>query len=153
MKRKIQLSEVEERILARYLENAHVQSMKNYIQHGRVTTFEHCCLVVRTSLWLNRALKFRADVNELATGAMLHDFYLYDWHDDPMGTHKLHGFFHPAKASLNAQRVFDVSENEKHIIESHMWPLTITKIPRSREAVIVCIADKICALRETIHMR
>ena len=39
----------------------------------------------------------------------------------------------------------DAGEN---IIGSHMWPLNIRNIPRSREAILVCIVDKICAVQE-----
>lgn len=153
----IRLTDREERILRDSLKrldsNDKVQRMKEFIQHGQVTTYDHCYQVARASLWINRVLRFRANVRELLTGAMLHDFYLYDWHDDPMGTHKLHGFFHPAKACKNARDVFKINENEQHIIECHMWPLTISKLPRSREAIIVCMADKYCAICETLFKR
>ena len=33
-----------------------------------------------------------------------------------------------------------------------MFPLTITKIPKSKEAFIVSIADKICAIKESLKM-
>ena len=39
------------------------------------------------------------------------------------------------------------------IIVSHMWPLNITKVPKSREALILCVADKCIALRETLFER
>ena len=38
------------------------------------------------------------------------------------------------------------------IIETHMWPLTITKVPRSKEAFLVCFVDKIMALAETLKI-
>lgn len=39
----------------------------------------------------------------------------------------------------------------ENIIESHMFPLTITKIPKSKEAFIVSLADKICAVKENLN--
>ena len=43
------------------------------------------------------------------------------------------------------------NENVENIIESHMFPLTITKIPKSKEAFIVSLADKICAVKENLN--
>ena len=57
---------------------------------------------------------------------------------------------HPSYAAANAKRDFNINEKEEHIIRSHMWPLTVTKLPKSREAVIVCIADKLTSATETI---
>lgn len=38
----------------------------------------------------------------------------------------------------------------QHIITTHMWPLTLRFVPRSREAVLVCMADKYCSTLETV---
>ena len=99
---------------------------------------------------LFRSFHVHADERELVRGALLHDYYLYDWHE-PHG--KLHGFSHPAVALNNAKRDFDLSSKEQNIIASHMWPLTISKFPKSREAVLVGIADKLCSAKETLLMR
>ena len=58
---------------------------------------------------------------------------------------------HPQIASINAQKYYNINDETKEIIESHMWPLTITKFPKSLEAKIVCIADKFCSTRETFN--
>ena len=34
-----------------------------------------------------------------------------------------------------------------------MWPLTFRHVPRCREAVIVCLADKYCAMVESMFQR
>lgn len=136
-----------------YLKDGRVQQMNEYIQHGNVTTLDHCMNVTRMSMWLNHRLHIGGDDKSLAVGALLHDFYLYDWHCDDDGSHRLHGFSHPGKASENAKKYFNIGQKEQKIIESHMWPLTISKLPSSREAVIVCIADKYCSAYETLFLR
>ena len=78
----------------------------------------------------------------------LHDFYLYDWHEKSTW-HRWHGFSHPSRAWENARRHFPMGAKEENIIRSHMWPLIPWQIPKSREAVIVCLADKCCSLYET----
>lgn len=63
--------------------------MQKFIQHGSVTTYEHCLRVTRIAFWLNIHLHVRADEASLVKGAFLHDFYLYDWHiavTSPIGT-------------------------------------------------------------------
>ena len=123
-------------ILQQYDENPQVQRMREFIQHGDVTTYQHCKNVVRVSFWLNRRLHLHADETSLAVGAFLHDFYLYDWHKRSTfhGLRRLfemHGFSHPGYACVNAQRVFHITKKEQDIIASHMWPLTFRHVPTS----------------------
>ena len=131
----------------------HVREMKKYIQHGGVSTFEHCENVAKLSYKINKKLRLRSDLYTLLTGAMLHDFYLYDWHDSGDGTHKLHGFTHAKRAYLNAKKYLDIDEKIGHVIYCHMWPLNPARIPLSKEAWIVCIADKCISLYETFFRR
>ena len=141
-----------EGILRDLKEDAAVLRMKRFIQHGRVSTYEHCERVAQLSYWLNRKLHLHADERALLRGAMLHDFFLYDWHeiDD---SHKWHGFQHAGVARKNAVKHFGVGKREQQVIQSHMWPLNLTQLPRCREAWIVCLADKCCSLRETLFER
>ncbi|MGN0707810.1 MAG: HD family phosphohydrolase, partial [Faecalibacterium sp.] len=93
-----------------------------------------------------------------AVGALLHDFYLYDWHRRSTfhGLHRLlemHGFSHPSHALVNAKQYFQITPKEQNIISCHMWPLTFRHVPRCREAVIVCLADKYCAVIESMFQR
>ena len=105
-------------ILQQYDENPQVQRMREFIQHGDVTTYQHCKNVVRVSFWLNRRLHLHADETSLAVGAFLHDFYLYDWHKRSTfhGLRRLfemHGFSHPGYACVNAQQVFHITKKEQ----------------------------------------
>lgn len=139
-------------LVAPFKNHPKVQEMKNYIQHGNVSTYEHCRSVARVSFFLNRRLHFGADEKTLAVGAFLHDFYLYDWHNGDEG-HGLHGFSHAHTACQNAIKEFRIGEHEQEVISSHMWPLNITRLPKSREAWIVCMADKYVSTKETLLMR
>ncbi len=123
--------------------------MDNYIQHGDITTLEHVVSVALSSYLF--ALKSGLDARLAARGAMLHDLYLYDWHikDTSKRPPLTHGFTHPAVAVKNAKLLYNISKREEQIIRNHMWPLTIFHIPPTREAMVVSIADKICAFRET----
>ncbi|MBQ1389313.1 MAG: HD domain-containing protein [Clostridia bacterium] len=146
---------VEQRILkvADTLEaDARYTQTKTFIQHGSVSVYAHCVSVAAESLRIARALKLDVDTDSLIRGALLHDYFLYDWHDNPDGRHNLHGFTHPYKALKNAAEDFDLSKKECDIIVHHMFPL-VPFPPHSKEAWIVCLADKICATRETILMR
>lgn len=133
-------------------DDPHAMEMQQFIQHGTVTTYEHCLRVARIAYWLNLRFHCRAREASLLRGAFLHDFYLYDWHACRDIT-RWHGFKHPLIARYNAETLFQLDETEKNIIQSHMWPLTLTWVPRCREAVLVCLADKMSSTWETLMER
>ena len=98
-----------------------------------------------------RALGLRVDGESLIRGALLHDFFLYDWHT--VGRqYGLHGFTHPATALKNARQRFRLSHKAENVIASHMWPLTLRRLPRCKEAAAVCLIDKCCSLAETFRL-
>lgn len=129
-----------------------VFEMKKYIQHATTTTFEHCYNVSYICYKLAKEKGYKVNIDSLIRGAFLHDFYLYDWHEKSM-THRLHGFFHPIVALKNAKTYFnDINLIEENMISSHMWPLTFRKIPKCREAFLLCMVDKYCSLLETFKL-
>lgn len=136
------------------LESRNFRRSEQFIQHGRISVKKHCLRVAECSILIEEKLErlgIRCQERELVRGALLHDYFLYDWHDK--NSHeKLHGFHHPRVALANASREYQLSARERDIIEKHMWPLTI-RPPRCREAWIVTAADKYCSLKETILCR
>lgn len=135
------------------LESTNFLKTREHIQHGTVTVHAHCINVAKHSLMLADKLKVRYNQRELIRGALLHDYFLYDWHDkDHINPFKLHGFFHPGRALKNATRDFELTEREKDIIRKHMWPMTIIP-PMCREAWIVTAADKWVSLLETLRIQ
>ena len=62
------------------------------------------------------------DVRAAVRGALLHDLYLYDSKDK--SAHPGNQCFdHPRFAARNAAALTALSEKERNIILSHMWPL------------------------------
>lgn len=135
-----------------YLDHPEVRKMLQYKAHGKKSVFAHCISVVVASYKLNKKYHLNADLHTLLVGALLHDLYLYDWHDKPYSIRifEMHGYTHPEEARKNAVRIFDVDEKIQEVIKTHMWPLTLRSFPGSKEAAIVCIADKLVATRETL---
>jgi len=119
---------------------------RNFIQHGHTSVYTHCISVAYTSCQIAAWLNLKVDVQKLVRGALLHDYFLYDWHD--AASPPFHGFTHPKRALSNACRDFKLSSLECDIISRHMFPLTPIP-PLCMEGWIVNIADKYCSLRET----
>ena len=128
-----------------------MQRMKNYIQHGNTSCYIHSLIVAYISLELVRKFNIKCDEKSLVRGALLHDYFLYDWHDSSVKLEGLHGFVHPKIALKNAEKEFELNLVEKDIIRRHMFPLTITP-PKYREAYIVSIADKISSTLEVFRL-
>ena len=115
------------------------KELKKYIHHAKHTVYRHALSVAYISYKMGINKK-NIDIKSLIKVALLHDYYLYDWHDKDH--ERPHGYTHPRTAALNAIRDFGLTEIERKAIESHMWPLTLFHMPTSRIAWIVCIADK-----------
>ncbi len=132
------------------------KTLMGYKQHGKTSVYTHSRNVAYRSYclakWLEKRYNIKFDYDNLVGGAYLHDFCLYDWHIKDK-RHRLHGFKHPKTAAKNAKNICEANIEEQNIIKSHMWPLTITKIPKSKEAAIVSIVDKYCAIEETIKRK
>ena len=136
-------------ILKELDEQGRMKYTQRYMQHSDISVYKHCISVAYTSVELAERFSLNVNRKELIRGALLHDYFLYDWHQkDP--SHRLHGFHHPKTALGNAQRDYHLNWKEKNIIARHMFPL-IPVPPQCREAWIVCLADKWCALGETVE--
>ena len=123
---------------------------QSFRQHGDVSVALHCFFAAVVCVRLARALALRVDTRALVRGTLLHDYFLYDWHD-PDPSHRLHGFRHAGFALRNAGRDFSLGPIERNMIASHMFPMNLV-LPRFRESLLLCLADKICSFCETFHL-
>ena len=119
-------------------------------QHGSTSVRDHCVAVAACALRLARAWRLRVDERVLVRGALLHDYFLYDWHDRASSRPR-HATMHPRYAAENAERDFGADEDVRRVVLSHMFPLPPTRPPRSAEAWLVCLADKGCTVAEVVR--
>lgn len=135
------------------LSNEHVLSMKDFMQHGNTSCYEHSLNVSYYSYILCK--KLNLDTKSAARAGLLHDLFLYDWHTSTLSKNspinKKHAFHHPYIAFKNAKENFELNNIEKDIILKHMWPLTIV-LPKYKETYVIVLIDKICCLSETLNM-
>lgn len=127
-----------------------VKEMKKYVQHGDTSTYEHCLNVSYYSYKVAKKLGLNA--KQCAIGGLLHDLFLYDWHDkDRDGKREFflpHGFTHGVVAERNARKFFNIDEMCSDIIITHMFPLTIWKVPKYKESYVVLMVDKYLSTAE-----
>lgn len=135
------------------LTHEHMQIERACYQHGSVTTFSHSIRVACLAVWMadRSHLWYRVDLHSLIRAALLHDYFLYDWHDWDDGRHCLHGFTHGHAALRNALKDFTLNDIERDSIAKHMFPMTPVP-PRYLEGYLVTLADKCAATMETCSM-
>jgi uncharacterized protein len=130
------------------LDSPEVKSMKKIRHHIFVNCYQHSLFVSYVAFLLAR--RWGLDYVAAARAGLLHDLYLYD----PRDKTQYEGnqcFAHPVAALKNASQLTELSEKEQNAILSHMWPLS-KKMPHSREAVVVNLADKFCATLEVSNL-
>lgn len=125
------------------LNNKDFQKLRYYKQHNWSDRLMHSINVSYLS-WL-MARRLGCDAKAAARAGLLHDFCLYDFHEKSADGER-QAFLHPKVAAENSMEHFDISEKERDAILSHMFPLG--PLPKSREAWLITIADKVCAAAE-----
>ncbi len=130
------------------LANPLFQKQKEFLHHT-TSTYDHVLRVARISYTLARLLSL--DYAGTARGALLHDFFLYDWRErsragiDHIGTH--------AQVALaHARDTFRLTRKEEDIIASHMFPRSGPGY-RFPESALVSTVDKLAACWEYLVLK
>ena len=110
------------------------------LEHHKDSTLEHSLTVARVSYYLAKAFGF--DEKSTARGALLHDFFLYEWND---GIDRNHRTTHPNTALKNARERFVLNPVEQDIILTHMWPV-VRPFYSFKESFLVSIVDKMVSV-------
>lgn len=123
--------------------------LDKYIQHGDTSCLWHSIAVAYYAYCFFKYFNIKCDEKSLIYGALLHDYFLYDWHEHDK-SHRFHGFTHPKTALNNAYKHYDLNKKEIDIIKNHMFPLTLVP-PHHRESIMVSLSDKVCSSLETFN--
>ena len=134
-------------LIKNIIETDNYKSQKNFISHGNTNLYDHQ-INVAYECYKYLEKKNKEDI-DMIYAALLHDYYLYDWHDIKKHPRKrLHGFRHPKIAMNNAIRDYGISKRCQSMIRTHMFPLTLFHIPKSKYAYKLSIIDKKCSIKE-----
>ena len=134
-------------LIQEFVTNENYQNLRKY-HHHRHSIYHHNINVAWVSYKI--AKTFRLRISETVRGAMLHDFFFYDWRTYKTGG-EAHAFYHPKVSLENAEKYFGkMNKMERNIILRHMWPLSSVP-PASPEAYTVCLADKYVAAKEFFY--
>jgi len=112
----------------------------NKIRHHSSNRYDHSLKVSYYSYKIAKALNLNYE--EAARAGLLHDFYFESTLDYKKPTDKVMLFttVHPMQALKNAEDRFSLSEKEKDIIKTHMFPLDF-RLPKYMESWIVNLVD------------
>ena len=148
MKITIEEKERLEKLYRSFLKDEKILRMKDISMHRGSNCYIHCFKVAKRAV--NKSLN-KKDINleVVLLGAILHDYYLYDWRKDRSKLKK-HGKNHPIIAIENAIRDFNISNDVQKVIKSHMWPINIKEYPNTKEARVVSLSDKAVTIRESM---
>ena len=116
---------------------------KSIVHHGN-TRYNHSVRVSYVAYKLSKVLGF--DNDAVIRAGALHDFFLIRDDKNIITSTKMF-IEHPKIAKENAINYFGINEKEQNIIESHMFPISDV-VPKSKEAWLVTLSDKIVALFE-----
>lgn len=123
------------------LKNMAFQEIKKCKHHGN-SRYDHCMEVAFTSYLVSKKLGWNYPM--ITRAALLHDFFVDDWaeYTKEKRLKNLPAFNHNLKAVANASKYFHASSEELEIIRSHMFPLVLRPIPRTKGAWLVSTIDK-----------
>lgn len=120
------------------------QRTKEITHHG-MNRYDHSLRVSYYSYRLTKILGL--DSYKAARGALLHDFF-FEENDSLTPKDKIHTMVeHPKYALENAEKYFSLSDIEKDIIVTHMFPVA-PRVPRYMESWIVDLVDDVVSVFE-----
>ncbi len=129
------------------LDNKEFNKMGDIIHHG-LDRKGHLMRVSYYSYKVCKALKLNYE--SAARAGLLHDFFYENKNDSKFNERIVTLVNHPKYAVENASKYFELTELEKDIIASHMFPVS-AKVPKYAEGWVVNLVDDAVAIAEVSY--
>lgn len=137
-----------ERIIKEIDDSEVFQKTKDIIHHCS-NRYDHCKRVAYYTYLISK--KLHLSYEEATRAAMLHDFFLVDNKDITFKDKYVTLVNHPKYALAFSEKHFNLTNKEKDIIVTHMFPIAPTRVPKYLESWIVNLVDDYVALKEEIY--
>lgn len=133
-------------IVENILSNKEFNKIEN-IKHHNTNRLDHSLKVSYNSYKIAKIL--RLDYEQVARAGLLHDFYLDRTNDYDQVSAKIKLFTtkHPGDAIVNSLKYYDLTNKEKDIIRTHMFPIDIY-VPKYLESWVVNLTDSFISIYE-----
>lgn len=136
-------------IISDILANEEFQKLANYTHHNS-NRLQHSINVSYDAYKLCK--KLNLDYKSVSRAALLHDFFLIDNYAINRRKRLKTLMMHPRYALENSLKYFELSDMEKNIIVTHMFPLGLD-VPRYKESILVDLVDDYVAIRESYQAK
>ena len=132
------------------LDHKEFKKIKNITHHG-LNRYDHS---VRVSYYSYKIAKlFRLDSYEVARAGLLHDFFLVN-NEVISVKEKMNTLVnHPKYAEAYASKYFILSDKERDIIRSHMFPISVVAVPKYAESWLVNVIDNAFSICEAFSSK
>ncbi|MBR4671861.1 MAG: phosphohydrolase [Bacilli bacterium] len=131
------------------LDHEEFQKTKDINHHG-LNRYDHSIRVSYCSYKLAKLLHIGYE--EVARAGLLHDFFLVN-NKEMSAKEKINTLVnHPKYAKAYSEKYFTLTDKEKDIITSHMFPIALT-VPKYAESWIVNLVDDYITIREQLHVK
>lgn len=134
-------------IIDEIIKNKKFNKLKNQKHHG-ISRYEHSMRVAKWTYKICISLRMKKII-DTTQAALLHDFYE---DTDLTGSSIKRLSIHPSVALKNSLEYFNLTDNQKDIIKTHMFPCNLD-IPRYKESWLVSIIDKAVSTYEMIRYK
>ncbi len=157
MKRKEQRNRRNDALIKRYgddiLKSEEFEVALAQKHHHRSSVGDHSIMTARAGLTMCKVInktRFHIDERKVVRISLLHDLGMLG-RDERYRNNFMCGYLHPKNSAVTAQKLWsDIDPKSIRAIQSHMWPLS-PSMPHSKEAFILCLADKVAALGDCFN--